>query len=231
MLSQDAHLFPVRNAYLYTPRDVAGVSQGSNYFAAPNPDFGATFTFFLREGATTLKAERREQEKAAGDGDIPFPGWDALESEQNAIADAVHVVVRDASGAVAGRVNGGSSKGLHRVSWNLRYPSKGPIAPGEETSGGDGFLVTAGMYTATLTRTSRGVETEPAGPITFHVAPLREGALKGASPEDIIAFRKEMEALQGRMALLSRALEARMDQHCSRCRRPSAAPRSATKIW
>lgn len=210
-LAQDAHLFPAKQAYLYQPRDMAGGSQGASYYAAPNPDFGATFTYYLKEGSTTLKAERKEREKAAGEDDIPFPGWEALDAERNDVADLVEIVVRDASGNVANRVKGGTSKGLHRVSWNLRYASKGLIEPGE-SSNNNGFLATPGTYTATLTKTVDGVVTELAGPISFEVVRLHEPTLQGSSPEAIIAFREEMQALQVEMAEFSNLMEAQMDK-------------------
>ena len=212
LLNQEAHLFPTRKAWLYIPRDVAGGSQGSNYYAAPNPEYGATFTYFLRDSTTTLKQERRTREKDIGDeDDIPFPGWEALEAERNEVADAVHIIIHDASGEVAGRVKGGTSKGFHRISWDLRYPSKGLIEPGE-SSGGNGFLATPGEYTATLVRTADGVETEIAAPITFSLALLHEPTLAGASAEEIRQFRKDMEALQGQMGLFSNTLDTQMDK-------------------
>ena len=130
------HLFTPRTAKLYVERDVAGGSQGTDYFAAPNPPFGATFTYYLRESPTTLRQARKEREKEAGQNDIPFPGWDALEAEHNEVADRVYVIVRDESGQVTGRVAGSTSKGVHRVTWNLRYPSHAVITPG---SSGGGF--------------------------------------------------------------------------------------------
>ncbi len=212
LLAQDAHLFPARQAYLYRPRDVAGGSQGSSYYAAPNPEFGATFTYYLKEGSTTLKAERKKREKEAGEGDIEFPGWEALEAERNEVADVVEIVVRDASGSVANRVKGKTSKGFHRVSWNLRYTSKGLIEPGESSGSNNGFLATPGTYTATLIKTADGVVSELSGPISFEVAPLHDPALQGASPDEIIAFRKEMEAFQGKMAMFSNLMEEQMDK-------------------
>ena len=211
LLAQEAHLFPARKAYLYRPRDVAGGSQGTSYYAAPNPDFGATFTYYLKEGSTTLKEERKKREEAAGEGDIAFPGWEALEAERNEVTDVVEIVVRDASGNVANRVKGETSKGFHRVSWNLRYASKGLIEPGEE-SNNDGFLATPGTYTATLIKTANGGVSELAGPISFEVVLLHEPTLQGASPDETIAFRKEMEAFQGQMAAFSNLMEAQMNK-------------------
>ncbi|MEM1127545.1 MAG: glycosyl hydrolase [Bacteroidota bacterium] len=212
LLAQEAHLFDTREAQLYVPRDVHGRSMGTDYYAAPNPDFGAVFTYYLRDGATTLKAERRKQERAmAEDEDIPFPGWDALEAEVNEVPDRVDVVVRDASGQVINRVKGRTSAGFHRVAWNLRHAAQGLIEPGER-SGNDGFMVTPGTYTATLTKTADGVVTELGAPITFDVVPLHEPTLQGAPPAEIIAFREQMEALQVEMATLGTAMDEQMER-------------------
>ena len=94
----------------------------------------------------------------------PSPGWDALEAEVNEVSDEVHIIIRDAAGAVANRVKGGTSKGFHRVSWNLTYASKAPITPGQSQGGGNGFLATPGEYSATLMRVADGAETKLGGP-------------------------------------------------------------------
>lgn len=211
MLAQDAVLFPVRKAYLFLPRDMAGGAQGSNYYAAPNPEYGATFTYYLKEGPTSLKEAREKREKETGEGNIEFPGWEALDAERNELEDKVEIIVRDASGNVANRVSGDASKGFHRVSWNFRYASKGLIEPGE-SSGNNGFLATPGTYTATLTKTADGVISVLAGPIDFEVVPLREPALSGASIEEINAFRKEMEVLQVQVAEFSNLMEEQVDR-------------------
>ncbi|MCY4673039.1 MAG: glycosyl hydrolase [Bacteroidetes bacterium] len=208
LLAGDAHLFTPRTAKLYVERDVAGGSQGTDYFAAPNPPFGATFTYYLRESSTTLKQARKESEKEAGENDIPFPGWDALEAERNEVTDKVYVIVRDESGQVAGRVAGSTSKGMHRVTWNLRYPSPAVITPG--SSGGGfgqgGYLATPGSYTATLVRVSDGVESVLSDPVTFQVELLRTPALAGSTPSEIAEYRTQAASLMQRASLLSGSL-------------------------
>jgi photosystem II stability/assembly factor-like uncharacterized protein len=208
LLANEAHLFTPRTAKLYVERDVAGGSQGTDYFAAPNPPFGATFTYYLRESPTTLKQARKEIEKEAGENDIPFPGWDALEAERNEVADKVYVIVRDESGQVAGRVAGSTSKGMHRVTWNLRYPSPAVITPG--SSGGGfgqgGYLATPGSYTATLVRVSDGMESVLSSPVTFQVELLRTPALAGSTPSEIAEYRDRSATLMQRASLLSGSL-------------------------
>lgn len=208
LLANEAHLFTPRTAKLYVERDVAGGSQGTDYFAAPNPPFGATFTYYLRESPTTLKQARKEREKEAGENDIPFPGWDALEAERNEVADKVYVIVRDESGQVAGRVTGGTSKGMHRVTWNLRYPSPAVITPGSSSGGfgPGGYLAAPGSYTATLVRVSDGVESVLSAPVTFQVELLRTPALAGSTPSEIAEYRTRAASLMQRASLLSGSL-------------------------
>ena len=228
VLSQEGHLFPVRTTRLFVPRDVAGGSQGTDYFKAPNPPYGALLTYYLRDSATSLKQTRRAQEKELGEADIPFPGWDALEAELNEVPDQVVIVIRDSEGEVAGRVTGPTSKGLHRVNWDLRYPSKGVITPGGSGGGGSGFLASPGTYTASLMSIRDGVEATLSGPVSFEVVPLHTPTLAGSSPEAIAEFRKDMESLQQRMSILSTSLDESMDQVAamqvahSRAYRPSA---------
>ena len=71
--AKDAYLFAPRDAYLHVRRDVAGGSQGPNHYAAPNPDFGATFTYYLKNGSSTLRQQRKRREKALGSAAIPSP--------------------------------------------------------------------------------------------------------------------------------------------------------------
>ena len=57
MLGQEAELFPVRKAHWYVERRPLGgrgkSGQGSAFFSAPNPPFGAVFTYYLRDEIKT----------------------------------------------------------------------------------------------------------------------------------------------------------------------------------
>ncbi|NBC18465.1 MAG: glycosyl hydrolase, partial [Bacteroidetes bacterium] len=215
LLSQEAHLFDTRDAFWYVPRDVAD-SQGDNMFTAENPPFGAVFTYYLKDGYQTTEAERQEREQALGEGDdVPFPGWDALEAEMREQGPMVQVVVKDTSGTVVNRVDGPTSAGMHRVNWDLRFPSKNVVDLGEEAiegSGSDGFLATPGPYTATLVKVEDGTVTPLSDPIAFEVVPLREGTLEGAPHAATTAFREAVEALQQDLTAASNTLERQLDR-------------------
>jgi photosystem II stability/assembly factor-like uncharacterized protein len=201
-LAGEAALFSSRRAWWYIERNLLGdpgkASQGAAWFTAPNPPFGAVFTYHLRDGLKSGKAARQEAEKPLREGqaNVPFPGWDALEAEAREQDPAVLLTVRDAAGNVVRRIEGPTGKGFHRVAWDLRMPNPGAIASGSEGGGAAGFLAAPGSYTVSLSSRVDGVVTDLAGPVPFEVESLRPGALPSPGPAAAVAFWKEIGDLQ-----------------------------------
>ncbi|MHC4086748.1 MAG: WD40/YVTN/BNR-like repeat-containing protein [Planctomycetota bacterium] len=63
LLDRDAHLFPVRKALLYIQDSPLGSGEkatlGDAFFTAPNPPFGAVFTYYLKDDLKTRTPDRR----------------------------------------------------------------------------------------------------------------------------------------------------------------------------
>ena len=226
-LERDAMLLAVRDADWYVPRRPLGgdgpATQGATYFVAENPPFGAVFTYYLKEGLKTRRAARQEREKElAKEGkDTPTPGWSALRREDQELAPAVVLTVRDSAGAVVRRIEGPVGAGLHRVAWDLRHPSSGPWRGGEEEEdeGSDsGFLVAPGTYSVSLATRVDGVTTELGGSQSFEVVPLHSGGtLAGASPAEVTSFLQRLQVLQRGVLGAGRALsEAQETLNASR---------------
>lgn len=201
-LAAEAQLFPVRDAHWYIPRRPLGAaaplgraSQGDAYFVAPNPPFGATFTYHLGAGYRSDRELRRETEKEGGG--AAHPGPDVLRAEDAEEAPAVILIVRDDRGEPVVELEGPASKGFHRVTWNLRRP---PVdawerdAEEDERSDGsaDGALAPPGNYTVGLATRVRGVITEFGLIRDFKVVPLGKGALEGAAPEEVARFQRQL---------------------------------------
>jgi hypothetical protein len=93
-------------------------SHGHALYTAPNPPFGATFTYYLRDEVSTRRAERlrRERELRRQDKSVGFPSWDSLRAEEREEAPAVVLEVQTENGEVVRRVEGPHTNGLHRVS-------------------------------------------------------------------------------------------------------------------
>lgn len=213
VLEQEALLFPVRNAWWYIERGTLGLSekgsQGETLYAAPNPDFGATFTYYLNDDLKTQKALRQSKEKKLkkDNKDIPLPSWSALEAEENEQAAALWFTVKDANGEVIRRLLAPAKKGVHRITWDLRWPAHAPVNLASSRKP-KGMMVAPGSYTVTMSKEVNGVITALPGEQTFEVIPLHEsGALKGASPQQVAAFWQELAKVQGAASALKEALK------------------------
>ncbi|WP_367388176.1 glycosyl hydrolase [Lewinella sp. LCG006] len=207
-LAQAATLFTPRDAWWYIPRSHLGFDepkgdQGGGHFVAPNPDFGAVFTYYLKEGYTTAKETRQKAEKEADK--VTFPGWEAIEKEAMEAAPKVFLLVRNAAGAVIRQVDGPTAGGFHRVAWDLRHASPGAITGND--FGMPGRLAMPGKYTAELYQQVDGKVSSLSAPVTFTVKRLREGALPGATLAEVEAFWQDFEKTFADFTALAAQLE------------------------
>lgn len=218
-LQQEATLFPARKAYWYIQREILGGSekgsQGASLYTAPNPPFGAVFTYYLKEDLKTLKEIREEKEKELNkqNKDVVFPEWDALEKELKQEKPAIWLTVKDNEGNTIRRINGPVKKGFHRVAWDLRYPSTRVIRSqsGENNYEPKGMMAAPGNYFVTLTKEVDGKVTQLSDPLPFEVVQLRKGVLEGSEPEETVAFWKEISELQKETSYASSQLQGAMD--------------------
>lgn len=203
-LKAEGTLFTPKTAKLFRPRTVH-TSQANAQYAAKNPAFGATFTYFLSQNYPTKKGERKKAEGKLNkeNKDIPFPGWEALDAERMETPTKIWLIVKDGEGKVVKRVKGASGKGLHRATWDLRYASNSsrPPRPGSSGRGFGGWAAMPGTYSVTLVKEVNGVISELSEPVSFKVEMLRKGALEGASAAEIAAFQKRLGDLQGKVAI------------------------------
>ncbi|UCC31983.1 MAG: hypothetical protein JSU86_06825, partial [Phycisphaerales bacterium] len=194
----------------YVPRRTLGfgqrASQGSGFFVAPNPPFGAVFTYYLKDSIQTRKEKRQEKEKriAKKGGDTPTPGWDALRAEQLEEKPAIMLTVRNSAGNAVRHLVGPPKKGIHRVSWSLTYPRTDPWSPPREReerrfstrNPDDGVLVAPGTYTVHLAKRREGKWTDLGKSQTFKVVPLRDGGtIPGMTPEEYAEFVRDYAAV------------------------------------
>ncbi len=209
-VEQAATLFPVKDALMYIERHPLGGPRkaflGDALYAADNPPFGATFTYYLKEKLKTKKEARQEAEKeAAKKGQtLPYPSNDELRAEAEEPKPEVYLMVYDESGAPIRRVDAPVAEGFHRVAWDLRYfaPSETEQEhPGEEflPATAQGPLVMPGKYSARLFKRVNGVVTELGGPQAFTVT---ADGTSGLSPSD----RSAQEDFNRKVARLYRAV-------------------------
>jgi photosystem II stability/assembly factor-like uncharacterized protein len=214
-----AHLFPVKNPWLYVEGDLwdgrEKGSMGAEFFTAPNPPFGAVFTYYLdAELLTQKKARRKAEIEAEKEGDdTPYPSWETLRAEDREEAPSLLLVVRDAKGNTIRQIAGDTKEGLHRTAWDLRLPATDPVTLEQpETrpyweSEPRGPLAVPGDYSVTLAKREGGKLIELAGPESFTVKSLPQSPETSNDPATVQAFQRKAgelyRAVQGAVALVA----------------------------
>ena len=207
-LAADAALFPVKDALAYVERAQLGLPgkamQGDSFFVAPNPPFGAVFTYWLKEPILSRKEQRRKQDKENVDRDEPvaYPSWEDLRAEDREEEPTVVLTVSDSAGDVVRRVEGPATAGIHRVAWDLRYPPADPVQLDRQPTSDPfddepaGPMAVPGTYTVTLGKRVDGVASPLAEARTFRVVPLGLGTLAATDLDAVLAFQQDTARVQ-----------------------------------
>jgi photosystem II stability/assembly factor-like uncharacterized protein len=207
-LEQHAALsFPVKPAWMYMEKQPLGLPgkafQGDSFYAASNPPFGATFTYYLRDELQTRKARRQGDEKKTREaaGIVSYPSWDALRAEAREDAPVVIVTISDEDGDVIRRLTGPTDAGIHRVSWDLRYPPPDPtnLNPGEPNIFAPppmGPMVAPDTYRVTFEQRVDGVMSPLCDPQMFRCVALGTATLPAKDKEAVLAFERKTARLQ-----------------------------------
>jgi len=205
MLKNDAVLFPVRKTHWYVPRRPLGCgepscagSQGDGYFIASNPDFGATFTYYLPEAIQTAQEARREKERESEqkNQNVTFASWDTILKEQREDGPAIVFTVKNANGSIVRQIEGPVEAGFHRVAWDLRYPPLEAWIPEEERHGNPiGVLVVPGTFSVSMQKRVDGVLSDLGQRQSFEVVSIREPTLPGSTQEQRVVFETQIDEL------------------------------------
>lgn len=209
MKDKKAEIFPVKDALMYIQTSNKS-NQGSTYFSSDNPDFGATFTYYLKEAPKSKKDIRKEKEKKlfeAGE-PIPQPTWREMELEDKQEKSHLIFTIYDANDNVVRQITTSPSKGIKRINWDLRYsmPSSvsvtGSFSPVSEGSGrrgrrggGGGILVMPGTYKVDLKLWHEGELTALAGPVEFVCKKLNNTTLPAENYNENVEFAQKINKL------------------------------------
>jgi hypothetical protein len=199
----ELYLFPVRKALRYHVADKLGGrkgSQGDGFFQTPNPEFGAMLTYHVRDEMKTKKALRKEKEakiKKAG-GDVPTPTWDELREEELEQAPQIYFEITNSSKDVVARVNGSTSKGIHRVNWNLRHAIGPMVAPGE--------------YMAQAFKSVDGEVSELGNAQSIEVVSISEPTLEGQDIQETLEEQMEIAKFRDSIRAASSSLATAIER-------------------
>ena len=195
VLTSEAHLFPLRAATQYYQLR-ALPTPGASEFSGPNPPYGALITYYLR--------------------DDPKPPAHKGTNGDAAEAPTVTIAVLAPDGTQVRQLEGPDRKGLHRVSWDLRYPLAFRPAAADEGWFGPpkGPFVLPGEYTIKLAARGREltqkvtVRMDPRAPVTKEGLQARFRASQASadlqrafteSAASLDAMVKELEGVNARL--------------------------------
>lgn len=215
-LKKEAHLYPLRDAYWYIPKPVLSTrssrgSQGASHFVAPNPPFGANFTYYLGKGFYTQKELRFQAEKS-NPGKAGFPGWDTLQEEEEEAKPELMLWIRNEKGKVIRKLKVSRDSGFHRANWDLRYASKRPLSPGTQKVD-SAFLVPPGKYSARLMLAQDGAVRSLGDAVSFAVKPINKGALQNPRGSQRDAFWEFYENTRSEYRILQKQLSRLNERH------------------
>ncbi len=200
-LEKDAHLFGVKDALMYMQTS-GKYGQGSTFFSAPNPPFGAIFTYYLQEEPKTKRQERWEKEKELFEGKVPVPQpeREVIREEEREDKPYLLFTVTDNNGRTIRKLKAPAKKGINRVNWDLRYPDFEPVKSAKEKTGDDkefasGFFTMPGKYQVSLSLVEKGQIKKVAAPVSFKTALLADKTIPARDKGELISFQEEIGAL------------------------------------
>jgi photosystem II stability/assembly factor-like uncharacterized protein len=195
MLDKDGIILPVKEAKMFV--ETSGFdNQGSMYYKAPNPPYGATITYFLKDVPKTLKEIRQEKEKTLGEkGEkIPQPTKDELRAEEKEIKPYLIFTIKDENNNLVREIFKSASKGMNRLTWNFTYAGFQPVKTSEFdplNSGRNGIMAMPGTYNITMSLSAGGTVKELAGPVSFSCKPLNIVTFPAADNKTKLDFLKD----------------------------------------
>jgi len=202
--------FPIKDALEYIQTSVK-YGQGATYFLAPNPEYGAVISYFLKDAPQTRKQIRQKRDKELFDKSekIPIPNLDEQILEERETPPYLLFTVSDEAGRPVRTLRTAPSAGVNRIVWNLAYAGSSPVEAGEKfdpfKKDDSGFMVMPGKYKVTAAKVVDDVITPLGGPQEFTVKALANATLAAENRADLVAFQKKV-------AELTRAFQAASEE-------------------
>lgn len=200
LLNKEAHIFPIKDALMYH-QSGGRYGQGETYFKADNPEYGAVFSYYIKDVPKTLKQIRKEKEKELfkDSKPIPQPSNEELIAEKMEKSPYLIFTIKDNEGLVVRKLTTSASKGVNRINWDLRYESVYPQKTVDEfnptNKARSSTLALPGNYNVSLSIVTREGIKEIAGPVNFTAKALENTSLPAADRNELVAFQKNANEL------------------------------------
>ncbi len=198
IVKNDFYLFDIKDALSYVPRSRGGYGFGSLEYKDKNQEFGAVFTYYMKDVPKKLKSIRREEEKKLikESAKIPYPTLEELRKENEEVSPFLLFTIKDKDGSPVRNLTKSISKGINRITWDLKYAMPSPLKLDKPVfeplkKSGNGYFVLPGTYSIDVYRYVRGeIDTLVAGR-KFTVNLLDNTSIPVASSSELATFYKE----------------------------------------
>jgi hypothetical protein len=218
-LSNDGYLFGVKDAYMYkTWRPLGGLGtkekgfQGQDYFSVPNPALGAIFTYWIKDGVTTLKSERTKKDKEAfkkGEA-IPYPTVDEYKAEQEEEAPYLIFMISDLEGNQVRELRTPLRKGMNKLTWDMTYPAGLSVTDRDANQSkglpSSNVFVLPGDYKVHMLKYMNGEVSELAEAVSFKLKDLDNRTIPASDRSAMIKFKMKTLALDNALRAVGRAI-------------------------
>ena len=206
-LNKEGHIFLVKDAWMFvewSPMGTLGSRdkgfQGEMYYAANNPPFGATFTYFLKESIQTLRDMREKDEKEAikNKKQVYYPSYEQMQDEGEEETPYLLFTILDEAGHLVRKLRAPATAGLHRITWDLRYPAVNPTNlrdAGPTSSGPSSTFAMPGNYQVFLSKNVNGEESKLTDAVMFTAKVIGNATLPAKDHAALLAFQKQVREL------------------------------------
>ncbi len=197
LLKKEAHIFAIRDSLQYIQTGPK-YGQGATDYHAKNPEYGATFTYFLKDSYKTKKSLRKKEEgKLFKKGEkIYIPTWDEMREEGMELSPYLVFSISDSDGNIVKKFYRKGGKGINRVNWDLSMNFNDPVKLKKKfnplAKQEDGFPAMPGKYNLTISKVIEGNETKIAGPVEFTTKTLNNATLPAKDRAELDKFLKKI---------------------------------------
>ena len=215
---KEAHMFGIPEAEMYVQkRGMYG--QGSTYYTADNPTYGAVFTYYMKETPKTQEQLRHEKEKELfKDGKrIPQPTWKEQRDEEQEVSPYLVFTIYDEQGNVVRKMTKRPSQGIHRVAWDFRYENPYPVNLRDDkfdpfSNDRSGILAMPGKYKVAMSLYHNGEIKKLTEPTEFSAKQLEINTLPARDKEEMLSFQQDVMKLTRTMIGASRMANNMMER-------------------
>lgn len=202
-----AILFPIKDSKMFVEANPFGFSgkgfQGASFYMADNPPVGATFTYFIKSKAKSLKDTRRDLEKERQEKnlDLDYPQYDQLRKESEDEDPFILFEITNSDNEVVRRIKKSATEGVNRVTWDFRYPPVAPVTfkPFDDTYAWSepdlGYYATPGTYKVSLTQFAQGEFEQLVPPTEFKCVWLNHATLPAKDLNELEDFNEKVAKL------------------------------------